>query len=130
MRNLYKSLLAIALTLVVGFVVSGSALAATDPFQQVCQEKSASSSTVCTSDTGQNPLVGPGGLLGKITLIVAVISGAVAVIIILVAGFSFITSGGDPAKVASARNTILYAAIGLVVIIAGQSIIQFVINRL
>ena len=34
MRNLYKSLVLVALTLVVGFMVSGSALAATDPFQQ------------------------------------------------------------------------------------------------
>lgn len=45
-----------------------------------------------------------------------VFSGVVALILIIYAGVMFITSRGDPEKVATARKTITWAAIGLVVI--------------
>ncbi len=58
-----------------------------------------------------------------------VIVGLIAIIMMITAGLRFITSSGDPTKVASARNTILYAAVGIVVVAMSQVIIQFVLNR-
>jgi len=55
--------------------------------------------------------------------------GIVAVIVIIISGYTFATSS-DPTKIAQARNTILYTAVGLVVIVAAFFITQFVIRAL
>lgn len=49
-----------------------------------------------------------------------------AVIMIVVGGFKYVTSNGDSNNIQSAKNTILYAVIGLVVAILGQAIVLFV----
>ena len=57
------------------------------------------------------------------------IVGVVAVIMIMTAGFKYITSGGDSAKITSAKNTIVYAIIGLIVVALAQFIVKFVLNK-
>ena len=70
------------------------------------------------------------------TLITTVINtllyviGAVAVIMIIYGGFKYVTSGGDSSGVTSAKNTILYAVIGLVVAVFAFVIINFVLGKL
>lgn len=54
------------------------------------------------------------------------IAGVIAVIIIVVAGFMYVTSGGDAAKVVKAKNTIMSAVIGLVIIILAFVITGFI----
>ena len=61
--------------------------------------------------------------------IFSIIVGVVAVIMIIVAGVKFISSSGAADKVASARGTILYAVIGLIVAVFAQVIVKFVLNR-
>jgi len=56
--------------------------------------------------------------------------GAVALIIIIIAGIKFMTSQGNPEALAKARNTIIYAAVGLAVAIGAFSIVTFVVGRL
>ena len=48
---------------------------------------------------------------------------------IIVAGIKFITSQGEPSNVASAKNTILYAIVGLVIVAFAQIIVKFVLNK-
>jgi len=62
--------------------------------------------------------------------ILSVVVGIASVIMIILAGFKFVTSSGAPEKVSSARNTILYAVIGLVIVGLAQIIVYFVINQL
>lgn len=57
------------------------------------------------------------------------VAGIVAVIVIIVAGLSFVVSGNNPATVTKAKNAILYAVIGIVVILSAFVITQFVIGR-
>jgi len=57
------------------------------------------------------------------------IAGAIAVVAIIIAGFSMVTGGSDPGTVTKAKNTILYSIIGLVVIIFAAVITQFVTGR-
>lgn len=57
------------------------------------------------------------------------IAGAVAVIVIIISGFNFVTSSGNAQRVAKARMGILYAAIGLVVIIFASVITSFIQGR-
>ena len=105
---------------------------AKDPFGGVSCSGSAASSALCSgkSNSGTNPLTGTNGLIHKVTLIIALLTGTVAVIIIIVGGFMYITSGGDPQKVGNAKNTILYAVVGLIIIVAAQTIITFVLSKL
>jgi hypothetical protein len=55
--------------------------------------------------------------------------GAVAVFIIILGGFKYVTSNGDAAAVKSAKDTVLYAVIGLIVAITAYAIVNFVIDR-
>jgi hypothetical protein len=91
---------------------------------------SGNSSAVC-QDNGSptNPLIGPNGLLLKVSAIIALIAGAAAIIVILISGLSFITSGGDPAKAQKARGALIGAIVGLVVIVLAESIIGFVLSK-
>ncbi len=60
--------------------------------------------------------------------IVFALIGAVAVIILMLAALKYITSRGDPQAVAKAKNTIVYAAIGLVISVSAFTIVGFVIK--
>jgi type IV secretion system pilin len=59
----------------------------------------------------------------------SIVVGIVAVIMIVVGGFRYITSGGDSGKITSAKTTIIYALIGLVIVALAQFIVQFVLNK-
>jgi len=56
------------------------------------------------------------------------IAGIVAVVAIILAGFYFVTAGGNPTTITKAKNTILYAVAGLVIIIIAFAITQFIIG--
>lgn len=62
--------------------------------------------------------------------IFSVIVGVISVIMIIIGGLKYITSGGDSANVTGAKNTILYAVIGLVVVALAQFIVRFVLARI
>lgn len=55
--------------------------------------------------------------------------GIVAVIMIIFGAFRYITSNGAPDQAKAARNTIMYAVVGLVLAIAAYAIVRFVIGR-
>ena len=56
--------------------------------------------------------------------------GIVAVIMIVISGYKFITANGEAAKVTSARNTLLYSVIGLAVALLAWAIVSFIVNRI
>lgn len=57
------------------------------------------------------------------------IVGVISVIMIIIGGLKYITSGGDSGNVTGAKNTILYAVIGLVVVALAQLIVRFVLKQ-
>ena len=68
-------------------------------------------------------------LIKTVINIFSAVVGAVSVIMIIVGGFRYITSGGDSNNVSGAKNTILYAVVGLVIVAIAQIIVQFVLER-
>ncbi len=62
--------------------------------------------------------------------LVFMVAGAVAVLVIIVAGISYILSAGDPQKTARAKDAILYAVIGLAVAILANVIVAFVLGKI
>lgn len=55
--------------------------------------------------------------------------GVISVIMIIVGGFKYITSGGASDKVTGAKNTIIYAIIGLIIVALAQFIVNFVLAK-
>ena len=68
-------------------------------------------------------------LIKKIINIFSIVVGAVSVIMIIIGGFRYIISGGDSSGVTGAKNTILYAIVGLVIVLFAQVIIRFVLTN-
>ena len=88
------------------------------------------------SETGTCATTGDGDATTKVNNAVSLalnlfsaVVGIIAVVMIIVGGVKYITSGGDSGNVASAKNTILYAIIGLVVVALAQIIVRFVLAR-
>ena len=67
--------------------------------------------------------------LAKAINIISIIVGVVAVIMIIFGGFKYITSGGASEKVTTAKNTILYGLIGLIIVALAQVIVKFVLKQ-
>lgn len=126
MRRIIASL-TVLLLCILAVPASASAF---DPFQTVCQT-GGSSSSVCTTDAGGSSGTDPVTTkIAEVTELIAYAAGIIAVIIIIVSGIRFMTSGGDSNSVNAARSTLIYAAIGLVVIAVGESLILFVLSKL
>ena len=62
--------------------------------------------------------------------IFSLVVGAVSVIMIIIGGLRYITSAGESSNVQAAKNTILYAIVGLVIVIFAQTIVKFVVSRI
>lgn len=75
----------------------------------------------------------PGGTVDNIIELVinifSLIVGVVSVIMIIIGGLKYITSGGDSGNITGAKNTILYAIIGLVVVALAQVVVKFVLDK-
>ena len=88
----------------------------------------ASDSPACKKGT-DDPITGTKGVLVRVANILAWFGGAIAVIMVIFGGFLYVTSAGDAGKVKKAKDTLLYAAVGLVVIVVARVIVIFVINK-
>lgn len=75
-------------------------------------------------------LIGDNGVFTRITNTVLLIIGLVSVVMLLYGGLRYIISGGDSKKVTEAKNTVLYAIIGLIVAILAYAIVNFVLNAI
>lgn len=72
----------------------------------------------------------PTGIFTTIVNVLLFLIGAISVIMIIYGGIRYTTSGGDAKNVTAAKDTILYAVVGLVVAILAYAIVNFVITRL
>jgi magnesium-transporting ATPase (P-type) len=112
------------------FIVFGSSLhiasaaPAADPKSAVCGGVGiGSGASDCTGTTNLDDTI------KLIINILSVIVGIAAVIMIILGGLKFITSNGDANKIGSAKNTLLYAIIGLVIVVLAQVIVRFTVGK-
>ena len=75
-------------------------------------------------------LFGDGGIFETIVNILLFLIGAVSVIMLIYGGIRYTISGGDSTAVTSAKNTILYAVVGIVVAVLAFAVVNFVIKGL
>ncbi len=73
-------------------------------------------------------LFGVNSTFSTITNVLLYVIGAIAVIMIVIGGLRYVLSGGDSNQISAAKNTILYAIIGIIIAILAYAIINFVIG--
>ena len=82
------------------------------------------------ADQEGRSLFAAGGIFETITNILLFLIGAIAVIMLVIGGIRYVVSGGDQAAVTAAKNTILYAIVGIIVAFLAYAAVQFVITGL
>jgi energy-converting hydrogenase Eha subunit E len=75
-------------------------------------------------------LFGTGGIFQTITNILLFLIGAISVIMLIIGGIRYVVSNGDSNAVVGAKNTILYAIIGIVVAFLAYAAVNFIITQL
>lgn len=110
------------------------AMAATlDPFQEACDNVPEGAERPAACDTSdKDPITGRegDGVLIKATNIVAFVTGVAAVITIIIAGLQYITAAGDPNKIGGAKQTIIFALVGIAIVMVARGVITFIVRRL
>jgi len=135
-RNTIAGILSAALLVAVPIAVPAMASAASGSgadiqscLSQGTNLDASGSRNDCTPGTTSTAPDKINSIIKTVINVFSIVVGVVAVIMIIIGGFRYITSGGDSSNVSGAKNTIIYAIIGLVVVALAQFIVQFVVNK-
>jgi hypothetical protein len=119
--------------LVVPVLLPAAAHAVANPnSQSLCEgaggswivDNNAPAGGVCSNGDGTRTVP---GTIQQITDILIFLVGAISVLMIIIGGVRYVTSGGDQAGTKSAKDTIMYAVIGLVVAFMAYAIVHFIV---
>jgi hypothetical protein len=131
MKNIIKkSLQSLLIVPVLALGVSAvtTVMQPVDSYAQGAEGGLAGGATSAKGDDQQENLFGDGGLFQTITNVLLFVIGAISVIMLIIGGIRYVVSGGDSSAVTSAKNTILYAVIGIIVAILAYAMVNFVIT--
>ena len=133
--NLAKKMVAAlqAFVLVFGLSAAGLAVMSTPVYalNDCTDELTIENGAECAqADSAKENLFAPNGIFSTIANTLIFLVGAVAVIFLIIGGLRYVVSNGDPKNVTAAKDTILYAIVGIVVAIISFAAVQFVINAL
>jgi len=111
-----------------GILLAPVSVAAYNPFNGVdCANTTASTSAICK--TPSKDISGSNGILVTVANFVALIAGIAAVIVLLIASIKYITADGDAKEIESAKHTIMYAVIGILVVLSAKILITYVVCK-
>lgn len=131
LRNKLALLLSTAILVLAPMVATSLVSADANISNNVCSgtdlQLTQGGSSNCSSDTSGTDKIN--GIVNTVVNLFSWIVGVVAVIMIIVGGFRYITSGGDSAKVGTAKTTIIYAIIGLIIVALAQIVVKFVLAK-
>lgn len=117
------------------FLATAGLFAAAPALAIDCSSASSLNTVQCgvNSVTSSNQNQSSGGniddTIRAVFQIITLIAGVLAVIMLIIGGLRFVTSGGSQDAVKNARNTILYAVIGLFIVVIAQLLVHFVFNN-
>ena len=92
----------------------------------ICSDGNENSVYCQNKNTGETQV---NGIIKTIVEVLLTAVGAISIIMIVIGGIMFALSSGDAQKAAKARNTVLYAVVGLAVSLFASAIVNFVFNR-
>jgi hypothetical protein len=120
--------LGIAAAFIALIAITTPVFAATNPKQTLCEGSGGIwDGAACDNDVGQPSVV---QTFQNISGILLFVIGAIAVIMVIIGGIKYVTSNGEQAQVTSAKNTIMYAIIGIVVAFLAYAIVNFITFQL
>ena len=131
MKQRITKLMSMAMTVPVMALVASAIVPVTPAFAVDCSDPQSVgiNSAECAKGTGQSDsLTGESGVFVTVTNILLFIIGAIAVIMLVIGGIRYTISNGDSNAVTAAKNTIMYAIIGIVVAILAYAAVNFVIG--
>lgn len=130
MKQAIKTIMA-GLLVVPLLALGVSTLAGQPAYAQSTNDLSIQGGADSAQGNGQaNDLFGNDGIFRTVTNILLYIIGAISVIMLIIGGLRYVVSGGDQAAVTSAKNTILYAIVGIVVAFLAYAAVNFVAGNL
>jgi hypothetical protein len=125
--------LSIALSLVLPLGVPALTYAAAEGIQQnLCAGANLDVTTSCNSGgiTDQQAQQKINEIIRNVINLFSLVVGVVSVIMIIFGGLRYIISGGDSSNVGSAKSTIIYAIVGIIVVALAQFIVRFVLTKI
>ena len=105
---------------------AGHAMAATMKYENPAQ----AGANAARANGMPAELIGATGVFTRITNTILYAVGIISVVMLVYGGLRYIVSGGDSKKVTDAKNTIMYAIIGLIIAILSYAIVNFVISAI
>jgi hypothetical protein len=127
MKRLNVSIVTYCMTLLclVGVMALGPSVASAEtPKEQVCSTLDAANCGTPKNGIDLNQTI------SAVVNILSLVVGVVAVIMVIIGGFMYVISNGDSSKLTSARNTITYALVGIVIVAFAQAFVRFVLARI
>jgi hypothetical protein len=128
MSRIKRILLTIAATLGLLMPAAVPAVASAQNITDNLKKGSCLSATDVDCEETENAAGSVNDIIADAINIFSLVVGVIAVIMIIVGGVKYITSGGDAGNVTGAKNTILYAVVGLVIVALAQIIVRFVLD--
>lgn len=120
------SILLFGSALILGGLPSSKVSAAEPGAQKACDTLKGFDVDCDTSKTTGELVGGP---VSTVTNLLSFVVGGASVIMIILGGFKFITSGGNADKTKAATKTITYALVGLAVVVLAQFLVRFVFSK-
>lgn len=120
----------LAFTAGAGVLAPAGSAAALSPGDQAkigLDQSGGNNDKTCGPDKNQQCTLGD--RITQIINILLFLIGAVAVIMIIIGGIRYVLSNGDSSQITGAKNTIMYAVIGLVVALLAYAIVNFVVGQ-
>jgi hypothetical protein len=113
---------------IVSLTLTSGVAMAYDPLKEGCN--TTPKPAICNELDGTTGKAKVNKTVTNVINVLLYVLGIICVIMIIVGGIKYTTSNGDSSAINSAKNTILYAVVGLVVAIMAFAIVNFVINRI
>jgi len=121
-------ILAASLGLLIPASVPAMVGAQVDINKNLCAGASFAADGTCDDASGAAAKTAVGDYIIAGVNILSILVGVIAVVMIIIGGIKYITSNGDAGNVTGAKNTIMYALIGLIIVALSQVIVKFVLG--
>lgn len=130
MRNIFLKLI-VAATVFTGLAATASFVYAIDCSKTAptTTQEAIQCGTDSAAGAPANATPGLDKTIHNIVNVLSIVVGIAAVIMIMVGGLRYVTSGGKEDSIKGAKNTIVYALIGLIVVALAQVVVRFVLNK-
>jgi len=128
-RNHLLGLMSLLAVVATPLTVSASAAALSSPIVAASQSAKEACQGIGLSGSGCSDSSGLNSLVKTIVNILSAIVGVAAVIMIIISGMRYVTSGGDAQKVSGAKSALIYAIVGLLVVAMAQILVHYVLGH-